>query len=201
MADEDKGEAAKPKKRGKLKLIAGGLLLLSGGVGGGLYAASKFGTHAPAEDPRRPKLVLRGEGGEPAAGGEKEGKEAARRVGTVAVSGDTAKVDPRRYEVAYYPIEQSFTANLADGGGFAQIGISLATYYDSRVGDAIARQTVPIRSAVLMVLSDQQAAALTTPEGKRALQRQLTQAINGVLREKEGFGGIDNVYFTSLVVQ
>ena len=33
------------------------------------------------------------------------------------------------------------------------------------------------------------------------LQRQLTAAINDVLRDKEGFGGIDNVYFTSLVIQ
>jgi len=33
------------------------------------------------------------------------------------------------------------------------------------------------------------------------LQRDLTQAINDVLRQKEGFGGIDNVYFTNLVIQ
>jgi flagellar FliL protein len=52
-----------------------------------------------------------------------------------------------------------------------------------------------------MVLSDQQAEVLATPAGKQMLQRRLTQAINGVLREKEGFGGIDNVYFNNLVVQ
>jgi len=82
-----------------------------------------------------------------------------------------------------------------------QIGISIATYYDSRVGDNIDRQMVPIRSAILMVLSDQQAAVLATPEGKQILQRQLTRSINQILREKEGFGGVDNVYFTNLVVQ
>jgi flagellar protein FliL len=65
----------------------------------------------------------------------------------------------------------------------------------------IQRQNVPIRSAVLMVLSQQDAAVLSTPHGKQLLQRDLTTAINQVLREKEGFGGIENVYFSNLVIQ
>jgi flagellar protein FliL len=151
-------------------------------------------------DPRQPKLVERSDhAADPAAGGHGEEKQ-IRRVGTVSAK-DGTKIDSHKYEIVYYPIEQSFTANLADGGGFVQVGISVATYFDSRVGDNLERQMVPIRSAILMVLSDQQATVLATPEGKQILQRNLTKAINGVLREKEGFGGIDNVYFTSLVVQ
>jgi flagellar protein FliL len=42
---------------------------------------------------------------------------------------------------------------------------------------------------------------LSTPEGKQILQRKLAHAINKVLREKEGFGGIDSVYFSNLVIQ
>ena len=207
MADKDDDAAAKPKKKkGKKLLIIGGgaLILAGGGAGAGMYFGGSA-VEASHEDPNRPKLVLRGETHEAAAadegGGHGEDKGPPRRVGTVAAASDTIKPDPKKYEVAYYPIEQSFTANLADGGGFAQIGISLSTYFDSRVGDNIERQMVPIRSAVLMVLSDQQAEVLATPSGKQMLQRRLTQAINGVLREKEGFGGIDNVYFNNLVVQ
>ena len=99
------------------------------------------------------------------------------------------------------PIAQSFTTNLADGSGFLQIGISLSTFYDGKVVANVARQDVPIRSAVLMVLAEQDPALLSTSHGKQQLQRQLTGAINQVLRDKEGFGGIDNVYFTSLVIQ
>lgn len=40
-----------------------------------------------------------------------------------------------------------------------------------------------------------------TLASKHELQRKLTDAINYILREKEGFGGIDNVYFTNLVIQ
>jgi flagellar protein FliL len=60
---------------------------------------------------------------------------------------------------------------------------------------------VPLRSAILLVLSEQVAPVLSTPQGKHQLRRQLTKAINDVLREKEGFGGIDSVYFTNLVIQ
>jgi flagellar FliL protein len=52
-----------------------------------------------------------------------------------------------------------------------------------------------------MILSVQDSAVLSTPDGRQLFQRQLTRAINQVLRDKEGFGGIDNVYFTNLVIQ
>ena len=40
-----------------------------------------------------------------------------------------------------------------------------------------------------------------TSDGKKHLQARLAKAINQVLIEKEGFGGIGNVYFTNFVVQ
>ena len=200
-------DSAPKKKAGKTRRLAiygvGVLALVGAGVGAGVYAAAQGVVGGPhkQEDPRRPKLVLRTSSAVQPAEGSGDDKKAPRRTGTVDVERDDAVVDPRKYEIVYYPIEQSFTANLADGSGFAQVGISVATYFDSRVGDNVTRQIVPIRSAILMVLSDQQAAVLQTPQGKHMLQRQLTKAINQVLREKEGFGGIDNVYFTNLVVQ
>ena len=42
---------------------------------------------------------------------------------------------------------------------------------------------------------------ISTPEGKLKLQQELKGAINSTLKQRTGFGGIDNVYFTSLVVQ
>ena len=119
----------------------------------------------------------------------------------MSVPNDKFKVDPRKYEVTYFQIPDAFTTNLADGSGFLQAGISLSTFYDGKVINNIKRQAVPIRSVVLMVLSEQDPALLSTSQGKQRLQRQLTAAINDVLREKEGFGGVDNVYFTSLVIQ
>jgi flagellar protein FliL len=189
-------------KSGKklLLMIVGALVLIGCGVGGGVYMMGGVtGKHAE-EDPHMPKLVERSD--DPEVPAEEGADEApVLKEGTIAVKDDRAKIDPKKHEVTYIGLEQSFTANLADGAGFVQLGLSLATYYDGKVVQNVQRQSVPIRSAVLMVLSQQDAAVLSTPQGKQLLQRDLTAAINQILREKEGFGGIDNVYFTNLVIQ
>lgn len=189
-------------KKGKKPLLIGiaAIVLIGSGAAAGVYLGGGVTGKEGSEDPHRPKLVLRSEEpDEPVAGGDNA--EPVLKSGTVSVKDDRAPVDPEKYEVTYVSIEQSFTANLADGAGFVQIGLSLATYYDGKVVQNIERQAVPIRSAVLMVLSQQDAAVLSTPQGKQLLQRDLTAAINQVLRQKEGFGGIDNVYFTNMVIQ
>jgi flagellar protein FliL len=206
MTKDKQAAPRKPGKAKKIMLISVAVLALTGaGAGAGLYAsgAGLVGSKAKPEDPNRPKLVERSDEPAEPAGEGGHGADAAPppRVGTVSVKSDTVKVDPRKYAAAYYSIEQSFTANLADGSGFVQAGLSVSTYYDSRVFGNVQRHIVPIRSAILMVLSDQDAAVIATPAGKQRLQRQLKDAINTVLREKEGFGGIDNVYFSNLVIQ
>lgn len=203
--DAAKANGVDGKKPGKAKkfifLGLGALLLTGAGAGVGIYAGVGQVGAKEQEDPHRPKLVVRSEEPQEAPAEGEEDKAPAPKIGTVSVKSDRAPVDPKRYEVTYFPIEQQFTANLADGSGFAQVGLSLATYYDSRVINNIKRQIVPIRSSVLMIISVQEASVLSTPDGRQLLQRQLTRAINQVLREKEGFGGIDNVYFTNLVIQ
>jgi flagellar protein FliL len=189
--------------RSKLKTLllvtASATLLTAAGAAAAVYFTGGIAGKSAHEDPNRPKLVERtNDPVEPAEG--EEGKLVPKE-GTVSVKNDRAPVDPKKFEVTYFALEQSFTANLADGAGFVQLGLSLATYYDGKVVANINRQIVPIRSAVLMVLSQQDAAVLSTPQGKHMLQRDLALAINQVLREKEGFGGIDDVYFTNLVIQ
>lgn len=199
---KDKIETA-PKK-GKFKklmlIVIGAAVLIGAGAGAGMYFGVGMAAHAAKPEDNYPKLVVRSSKDEPPPAADKK-EEAPLKVGTVAVPNDRFKVDPRKYEITYYPITDAFTTNLADGSGFLQIGISLSTFYDGKVINNIKRQAVPIRSVVLMVLAEQDPVLLSTSQGKQRLQRQLTGAVNGVLREKEGFGGIDNVYFTSLVVQ
>lgn len=204
-------DAAKPEgkpKGGKMKKMimigVGGTVLIGAGVGAGLYAsgAGMLGEKAEHEDPNRPKLVVRSEEAKPEGGeGAEADKKEVVKIGTVAVSSDNVLIDRKKYEVTYFPVEGNFTANLADGSGFVQVGLSLSTYFDSKLIANVKRQMVPIRSAILLVLSDQESAILSTPQGKAMLQRRITKAINQVLREHEGFGGVDNVYFTNLVIQ
>jgi Flagellar basal body-associated protein len=200
-----KDKAESPKKGGKMKklllLTLGSTMLIGAGAGAGIYMGGGFAAEASKPEDLYPKLVLRSKSGEAAPASEAGKDEAPLKVGTVSVPNDRFKVDPRKYEITYIPVDQAFTTNLADGSGFLQVGISLATFYDGKLVSNVRRQMVPIRSAVLMVLAEQDPALLSTSHGKQQLQRRLTGAINAVLREKEGFGGIDNVYFTSLVIQ
>jgi flagellar FliL protein len=60
---------------------------------------------------------------------------------------------------------------------------------------------IAVRSAILMALGDTTEEQVFTSDGKKVLQRRIAKAINDTLKEKEGFGGVGNVYFTNFVVQ
>ena len=132
MSKEKAPEGAEPKKGGKMKKLLmlgiGGTVLISAGAGAGIYLGGGLGGHEAKPEDHYPKLVVRNEGEEPAAAEGEEGKEPAPKVGTVSVPNDRFKVDPRKYEITYYPMTDAFTTNLADGSGFLQVGISLSTF-------------------------------------------------------------------------
>lgn len=194
-------EQPKAKKGGKgkkmLLLGLGGLLLIGGGVGAGIYAGGGLGGAAankPAVDPNQPQLVLKGQG-ESGAGGEGgEGGEDSPGRSPAGSGGE-------KYESSYFQIEKEFTSNLKDSPRFVQIGLGIVTHYDKRVIDNLRRHEIPVRSAVLLALSGADETTVFTPEGKAELQKSLTKAINDVLKQKEGFGGIADVYFTNFIVQ
>ena len=84
---------------------------------------------------------------------------------------------------------------------FLQIGIAVSTPYDDTVIQNLKTNDIAVRSAVLMTLGDTTEDQVFTSDGKQGLAKKLAASINKVLKEKEGFGGISNVYFTNFVVQ
>ncbi|MET3436844.1 flagellar basal body-associated FliL family protein [Sphingomonas sp. 1185] len=227
MSDAKETEEKAPKKKGKLGkiivMVVGVLVLLGGGVGAGLYAANSGligGGHAKEEDHGAaeaeanhpgPKLVPKseqkrageggeGEGGEGGGhgGGEGgEGGEAKEHVGMATPVGDGGE----RYASNYYEMPKDFTSNLRDSVHVIQVGLAVSTPYDDTVINNLKTNDLAVRSAILMALGDANEEQVFSSEGKRQLQRKLVDAINEILRQKEGFGGIANVYFTNFVVQ
>jgi flagellar protein FliL len=187
-------DTAPPKKsKSRLKkilILSLALIVLAGGAGGGiLYATGGMMRHSgPAADPNVPQLV-------PRDGVSSYAFDAAR------VEAARGRIDPRLFQATYLPLENVFTSNLQAGDAFVQIGIGVSTYYDQRVIDNVQRHEMAIRSAILMTLAEQDPAQITTLRGKQALKIALRNAINNVLTNREGFGGIDEVYFTSFVTQ
>lgn len=210
MSDEKK---AKKKKGSGLKVILLVVIaMVLGGVGaaGGLYAAGFFSPkeEGPREDPNKPVLVLAGENAEEVAkahgmGGEGHGGGAAHPSGHKPGKGIDlpTPVNAAAYQATYFQLQAPFTSNMSDTDAFAQISVAVSTYYDMRVVEAIKIHEMAIRSQVLMLLAQQPEAMLSTPDGKRLLQGKIKTVINDVLKQKTGYGGVDNVYFTNFVIQ
>ena len=206
----DKSEAPVPKKKGKMgKMIIGGvalLVLVGGGVGAGVYASSAGligGGHAAADD-GKPKLIPKSE--QKSAGAEGDGEGGGHGGGEDAEPENHGMAPPAgeggdRYASTYYALEKEFTANLQDSAHFIQVGVAVSTPYDNSVIDHLKTNEIAVRSAILMALGEATEDEVFTAQGKRKLQGELAKAINATLKQKEGFGGIGNVYFTSFVVQ
>ena len=192
MSDEEKEAPKKKKKGGKLKkamfFLVTMIVVGGGGVAAGLWATQEgyVGARAHAKqsaDPDRPKLIVR------------EGVDAPEFIGK------GRRIDPRLYKASYYPIEETFTSNLRDGSEMIQVSLGVSTYYDEKFMEALELHEMAVRSSILLTLSNQDALQISTPGGKLVLKKDLKRAINEVLEAKEGFGGVDDVYFTSFVIQ
>ncbi len=205
MSDAAATDSVK-KKGGKKKLIIliGAVLVLGGGgAAAGFYAAGSMGGHeAPLEDPSKPALVLAGENPEEVANNliakAKEHPASAHKGKPIDLP---RPANPSAYQATYFQIPAPFTSNMADSDAFAQVSIAVSTYYDNRVIQAIQAHELAIRSSILLMLAQEQEIDLVSPQGKEALQKKLLKIINDTLKEKTGFGGVDNVYFTNFVIQ
>lgn len=194
IEDAPQEAAAEPKKKKKgrkLLFLIIALLVIGGGAAGGYFAVYGGGhAEAEAEDPSQPQLVVREGVSEAAAA---EARQRAR--------GRNGRPDPRVFQATYIPLEGQFTSNLRGGDAFVQVAIGVSTFYDQRVGERLTAHSMAVRSAILTALSEADPAAITTLRGKEELKETLRNAINNVLTNREGFGGIDEVYFTSFVTQ
>lgn len=206
MSDKTDTPAAPPKKGKSKLLILLGLPIVLLGTGGGaaVYGmqAGWFSVKPEEAESNEPRLLPKSEEKRAAAkveGGEGHGAEGGGE-------GGHGKPTPKgeggdKYASSYYPLEKEFTSNLQDSVHFIQVGIAVSTPYDGRVLENIKTHEIAIRSQVLMALGETSEDEVFTAEGKRHIQDRLAKAINGVLKEKEGFGGVSNVYFTNFIVQ
>lgn len=181
------------KKGGFLKKALVALILLGAGVGG-TYAAFASGMiGGPGKkEPAEPQLVLKGEK-DPYARASKEGKDAAPE--TVFGQGGN------KYRTAYFNFSEDFTSNLRDGASLIQLSLAASTQRDGRVLMWLAEHETAVRSRILVEIAATDEVDVTSPGGKERLQKRLTKAVNEVLTAHEGFGGVDNIYFRSFIVQ
>lgn len=200
MSSDKEPKEKKKKGGGMLLKLAFPVVLLGAGGGGvyGLVAAGVIGGGGggkEVKEDKNPKLVRKGEE-DPFAPKSAEGGH-GEEGGAAEVEGDGGS----EYKTSYFTFSEEFTSNLKNSDALVQISLACSTRRDGRVLMWLKKHELAIRSALLNVLADTPEEDIGSLEGKDRLQKRLTKAINDVLTKEEGFGGVDQVYFKSFLVQ
>jgi len=202
MAEEEKEE----KKSSKLIPIiigaVGGIVLLLAGLALGFFLFS-----SPAADPSAEVDEII-EKNSPEEEGEEECLNPVENeeTGEVECKGDPEKValdtpENQVFLTTYYEFPGSFTTNLMNSRKFLQISVGVSTQYDDRVMANVEAHQLALRSEILGTMSEFTEESIQGKAGRQALAASLQEAINTKLEVLENFGGIDEVHFTSFVLQ
>ena len=113
------------------------------------------------------------------------------------------KITPEEeiFATTYYEFPGNFTTNLKESKKFLQISLGVSTQYDEQVMANVDSHQLALRSEILTIMSTFSPADIAGREGKQKLADSLKEGINNTLVKVEGFGGVENVHFTSFVLQ
>ena len=193
MADEENNE---PKKKGFilriLIFVVAGLILIGAGLGGGYIL---FGSSQPDPSDEIEAII------------EKKMAEAdAERLAEEEAALSNEKVvketpDIETFVTTYFEFPGTFTTNLRSSRKFLQVGLGVSTQYDDEVISNVEDHQLALRSEILNVMSEFTEEEIQGKEGREALARALADGVNVKLMQLEDFGGIEEVHFTSFVLQ
>lgn len=166
-------EKKKPSK--KLIIIIASIVLLLGGGGGAYFMLGDKGDNVVADTE---------------AGGSAEEEEAAGEEGETVG------------EAYYFSLDPPFIVNFTgkSRARFLQVSIEGLTR-DVKVKEEITKHFPQVRNNLVLLLSGQTYDELNTQEGKAALRKQVLKEIQKVLEAETGKEGVEDVYFTSFVMQ
>jgi flagellar FliL protein len=106
-----------------------------------------------------------------------------------------------RFEKNYFQIEKELMTNITGSKKVMVVQLAVMTHYDTRVFDNIKKHEFALRSAMLDIMRQSTEAEASKPEFRKELAVKLKDVMNAMLEEYEDFGGIEEVMFTSFVMQ
>lgn len=189
MAEEEVEE--KKSKGGLVKIILfvlGGIILVAMGLGVG-YLLFNSGQPDPSEEIEA--IIER-------KMEEAEAEEASDNSSKKKVSKETPEQE--NFVTIYYEFPGTFTTNLRGSRKMLQVGIGVSTQYDDTVMMNVESHELALRSTILGVLSEFGEEDIQGTSGKAALSSALKEGINNKLILLENFGGVEEVLFTSFVL-
>ncbi len=212
MAEENNQEEDNKKSPVKIILmVVGGVVLLGIGLGLGMFIGG-----GEKSDPSSEISQIIEKKENPEATEEDEESEAEEEVAVECTEEEkdaegNCPVGPRKipkitpeeelFATTYYEFPGNFTTNLKGSKRFLQISVGVSTQYDEQVMANVDSHQLALRSEILTIMSTFSSEDIAGREGKQKLADALKEGINNTLMKVEGFGGVENVHFTSFVLQ
>jgi flagellar FliL protein len=115
-----------------------------------------------------------------------------------------AEEDESALKVQYHELKPSFVANFGETTAkrlkFIKADITVRAYSDEAIS-VVQTHDALVRHQVVMILSAQSEASLAGPDGQERLRKAVVAKVKAVLKEETGKEQIDDLLFTSFVVQ
>ena len=213
MADANTGEGAKKGGIVKIAIFAlVGILLLVIGLALGYIL---FGGNKPTDPSSEVNEIIEKKNNTGAGDSSEgsEGEEGSVEEELECIEGEDGEEEcvPKKktkdlpeiekFLTTYYEFPGNFTTNLKGSRKFLQVTVGVSTQYDDEVMVNVEDHNLALRSEILAVMSEFSEEQVSGRDGKKALAEALKEAINAMLEELEGFGGVEGVHFTSFVLQ
>jgi flagellar FliL protein len=188
-AAESDGTEEPKKKKPILKIllvVVGAIVLMAGVMFATLFFSGYFEKKA-----------------ELAAQDKLEELEAAASKAKVEAPSKIKKEAPEatRFEKNYLQMDKELMTNITGSKKVMVVQVALMTHYDSRVFDNVKKHEFALRSAMLDVMRQTTEADVAKPDFRKDMAAKLKEVMNELLEKYEDFGGIEDVFFTSFVMQ
>jgi flagellar FliL protein len=126
------------------------------------------------------------------------------------LKGDSAKTEHAAHESAeevtaeklYYDMDKAFIVNFPKGSSAraAQISVSFLVAGEE-TSEALKKHEPMIRNNLLMMISAQGVETMGTREGKEKLRAAMLHEVTEILKKMTGKSPVEEVFFTSFVMQ
>jgi len=188
--DKKKAKGAK-KPAGPMKLVIVGAVALFVAVLGAQVAAPLL------------TQVISGKGahqatGDKAADEEQAADEPADEEKPIELAA-AEKAEP----ALYVPLDPPFVVSFEGANGetrFVQLTLQAMARNEKTI-DAVKQHAPAIRNSFLFLISGYKVEELATLKGKEKLRAEMLVAANEIMEKNTGSAGIEELYFTSLVIQ
>lgn len=122
--------------------------------------------------------------------------------GEETASAEEVIAEPEKGDPVYVDLKPAFTVNLDpdDAVGFLQVSMQVLTFQSDVAADMEKHKPL-IRNNLVVLFGNQKSVDLRAPEGKENLQKAALGVVQSVIDEFGSGGEVDNVFFTTFVMQ